>query len=128
MAVYDYSGIKSIRYDTQSGMGGSPVSLGSILASSPLGDDDVKQVPTGKGTNLYGGKAKQRTWHVPDNSKFSALDTLQKADTEIYVEETDLEDNTSEYGPGSVMVKKITSAEPGTTGYIEMTLTYFSIS
>jgi hypothetical protein len=127
MAIYDFTGLKLVEYDTAVGMG-TAISLGVPLASSPLGDDDVKQVPTGKGTNLYAGKAKSRVYHTPDLSKYAALDTIQQANTEIYFRETDLEDNTQVNGPGTVMVKIVTSGEPGNVGYVEITHTYFSVT
>ena len=125
MAFGDLSGVKSARYDTVSAMT-SAVDLGSVREDSSGQKVDVKTTPEGSGQTRYAGNAKELVLNVNDMSKFAGLETLMKANTEIYVELTDLEANTKIIGPAKPKVWQAdTKPAPGDTAFFELKMTYF---
>ncbi len=120
---FTYSGIKKVEYSSDGGT--TWVDLGTPLSDSTIGFEP-QESETGKGTSLYAGEKKEHVFHIPDLSKYSALETIMKADTEIDVRVTDVEGNTETIAEdATVKVKKVYAGAVGNRNYFEMKVTTF---
>jgi hypothetical protein len=125
--IGNFSGIEKVEYDTQLSFA-TVVDLGKPLAESDGFAPETQIVETGKGTNLYAGKKHDSSYLIPDMSKFAALETLMKADTEIFVRVTDTEDNVETIAEeASVQVKKMLATAVGTRTHFEFKFQHFAV-
>lgn len=126
MAYSDFSGVAKVEYDSAGNSFASAVDLGKPIADSAGVGNEPQVVETGKGTNVYAGVKKEHVFNILDMSKFSALETIMKADSEIDVRITDVEGNTETIAENaSVQVKKVYATAVGTRNYFEMKIQYF---
>lgn len=125
--AFDYSGIKKVEYATAGTSFASPVDLGTPLSDSTIGFDP-QEVETGKGTTLYAGEKKEHVFHIPDLSKFSALETIMKNDTEVDVRITDVQGNVETIAENAtVKVKKMYDGAVGKKNYFELKIQTFAV-
>jgi len=83
-----FSGLKKVEYSTDvSGAFTSPVDLGAPLTDGSF-TPDIPEVETSDGKMLYAGKKQSIEHNFTDMSKYSALETIMKADTPIAVRYT----------------------------------------
>ncbi len=128
MAAFDFSGIAKVEYDTAGNNFASAVDLGKPLADSPGVNFDVQEQETAKGTTLYAGKKHEHTFNIPDLSKFAALETKMKADSEIDVRLTDVQGNVETLATNAtVKVKKVYASQTGGKNYFEMKIQTFEV-
>ena len=129
MADSNYSGYKLLEYEASpASWGGSEVSLGTPLADSPGEGREVQEVENAKGQQLYAGLRNDSEWNVDDLTKFSALETLMKADTEVDVRITDMEDTTRVIHTNAmVKVKKNYSAAVGGRNTLNVKFSVFEV-
>jgi len=103
------SGIKKIEYSLdQTGAFGSPVDLGAPLADSSGYTPEPQTTESGNGNMLYSGVKKNIDMNFDDMTKFAPLETAMKADTQIWVKATFMDDTTEVLvSAGTAQVKKI---------------------
>lgn len=124
----NFSGIKKVEYATAGTSFASPVNLGSPLSESGGYAPETQTQETGKGTMIYAGVKKETIYLFTDLTKFTALETIMKADTEIDVRITDNEDSVETIAlAASVQVKKVISTAVGTRNHFEMKFQSFEI-
>ena len=122
---FTYSGIKKVEYYLSDA--GTWTDLGTPLSDSTIGFDP-QESETGKGTSLYAGEKKEHIFHIPDLSKYSALETIMKNNYEISVRITDVEDNVETIAENAtVKVKKVYGGQVGSRNYFEMKITTFAV-
>lgn len=123
-----FTGYKLVEYEASPGsFGGSQVSLGVPLADSPGFTPEIQETENSKGQMLYSGNKKTSEWHVSDLTKFSALDTIMKADTEVDVRVTYMDDSTEVIQLNTlVKVSKPYQPAVGSRNYINVKFANFT--
>lgn len=90
---YKHGGIKDVQYDTAGNNFAAAVSLGKPLSESEGYTPEIPEVENGAGQMLYAGKKNNGVYLIPDLTKFAALETIMKADTEVDVRVRYLDDS-----------------------------------
>ena len=90
-----YAGLKLVEYEASTGaFGGLQTSLGKPLADSEGVGFDPQTVENTAGNMLFAGNKDSHSFNIPDMSLFAALETIMKADTEVDVRITFMDDTT----------------------------------
>jgi len=123
-----YSGIKLVEYEASpASWGGSEVSLGKPLADSEGVGFDPQTVENSAGNLLYAGNKDAHAFNIPDLSKFAALETIMKADTEVDVRITFMDDTTEVILTYALAtVKKLYGSAVGSRNSFEVRFTGYS--
>lgn len=118
------SGIKKLEYSTD---GSTYVDLGQPLTGGSF-DAGIQEVETAGGVMKYAGQKKVEEFDIPDMTKFSALETIMKADTPIYVKKTFM-DNTTDvtFSNATVQVKKNFGFQVGQLNSFHMKVQEFTV-
>ena len=90
-----YAGIKKLEYEASpASWVGAQVSLGKPLADSEGVGFDPQTVENTAGNMLYAGNKDAHAFNIPVMASFAALETIMKADTEVDVRITFMDDTT----------------------------------
>jgi hypothetical protein len=126
MAILKYSGLKAVAYAPTGTT--AWVDLGQPLADSGGYKPEPQEVETAKGTTLYAGTKREFAVNIPDLTKYDGLETIMKADSEVDLKLTFLDDSTdTSLTVATVKVKKNIGLKAGARNSFEAKFTMFSV-